>query len=62
MLMSLLGVAFGLVLLIGGGTLLVRGASHIATSLGVSPLVIGLTIVGFGTSAPELVVNVLGVL
>lgn len=62
MLVLLLGVAVGLALLIGGGTLLVRGASQIATSLGVSPLVIGLTIVGFGTSAPELVVNVLGVL
>ena len=48
----------GLVLLIAGGELLVRGAVQIATSLGVSPLVIGLTLVGFGTSTPELVTSV----
>ena len=50
----------GLILLLGGGALLVRGASDIAAGYGVSPLVIGLTVVGFGTSAPELVVNVIG--
>ncbi len=44
----------GLVLLLGGGEALVRGAVSIARRLGVSPLVIGLTLVGFGTSAPEL--------
>ena len=48
----------GLVLLIGGGELLVRGAVQVATNLGVSPLVIGLTLVGFGTSTPELVTSV----
>lgn len=48
----------GLVLLIGGGELLVRGAVGVATRLGVSPLVIGLTLVGFGTSTPELVTSV----
>jgi len=48
----------GLVLLIAGGELLVRGAVQIATGLGVSPLVIGLTLVGFGTSTPELVTSV----
>lgn len=48
----------GLILLIAGGELLVRGAVQVATSLGVSPLVIGLTLVGFGTSAPELVTSV----
>ena len=48
----------GLVLLIVGGELLVRGAVQIATGLGVSPLVIGLTLVGFGTSTPELVTSV----
>lgn len=48
----------GLVLLIAGGEMLVRGAVQIATGLGVSPLVIGLTLVGFGTSTPELVTSV----
>jgi cation:H+ antiporter len=48
----------GLVLLVAGGELLVRGAVQIATSLGLSPLVIGLTLVGFGTSTPELVTSV----
>lgn len=47
----------GLFLLVVGGDLLVRGASKIASALGVSALVIGLTIVAFGTSAPELVVS-----
>ena len=55
--LSMLGVCLGLLLLIGGGTLLVRGASEIAEKLGISPMIVGLTIVGFGTSAPELVVN-----
>ncbi len=47
----------GLALLLGGGEALVRGASGLARSLGVSPLVVGLTVVAFGTSAPELAVN-----
>lgn len=48
----------GLVLLALGGELLVRGASRLAAIAGVSPLVIGLTVVSFGTSAPELAVSV----
>ena len=48
----------GLVLLVLGGDLLVRGAVQVAGRLGVSPLVIGLTLVGFGTSMPELVTSV----
>ncbi|SDE39927.1 calcium/sodium antiporter [Limimaricola pyoseonensis] len=48
----------GLVLLVLGGELLVRGAVKVAEKLGVSPLVIGLTLVGFGTSTPELVTSV----
>ncbi|HEY8594253.1 MAG TPA: calcium/sodium antiporter [Devosiaceae bacterium] len=48
----------GLILLVFGGELLVRGAVQVATGLGVSPLVIGLTLVGFGTSTPELVTSV----
>lgn len=48
----------GAVLLIGGAELLVRGASRIAVAVGISPLVVGLTVVAFGTSAPELAVTV----
>ncbi len=47
----------GLAALYFGGGWLVRGASALARSLGVTPLVIGLTVVAFGTSMPELVVN-----
>lgn len=48
----------GFVLLVVGGDLLVRGAVRVASRFGVSPLVIGLTLVGFGTSTPELVTSV----
>lgn len=48
----------GLLLLIAGAEGLVRGASALALRLGVSPLLIGLTVVAFGTSAPELAVSV----
>jgi cation:H+ antiporter len=47
----------GLVLLVLGAELLVRGASRLAGALGISPLVIGLTVVACGTSAPELSVS-----
>ena len=50
--------ALGLVILVGGAELLVRGASRLALSFGISPLVVGLTVVAFGTSAPELAVSV----
>jgi cation:H+ antiporter len=50
-------VAAGLILLLVGGDILVRGAVSLAKHLGVSPLVIGLTIVAYGTSAPELFVS-----
>ncbi len=50
---------FGLVLLIWGAELLVRGASRLATAAGISPLVVGLTVVAFGTSSPELAVSVM---
>jgi len=52
----------GLALLLGGGNFLVTGASALARNLGVSPLVIGLTVVAFGTSAPELSINLLAAL
>ena len=57
---STLVLLLGLTMLLAGGALLVRGASEIAAEFGISPMVIGLTVVAFGTSAPELVVNVLG--
>ena len=55
-------LVLGLMLLLLGGTALVRGASAIASQHGVSPLLVGLTVVAFGTSAPELVVNIIGAL
>jgi cation:H+ antiporter len=58
MLIQLAFFAGGLVALVVGAELLVRGASRIATSFGVSPLVIGLTIVAYGTSAPEMAVSI----
>lgn len=51
-------LVIGLVCLVGGAELLVRGAAAIASRLGISPIVIGLTVVAFGTSAPELAVSV----
>lgn len=59
MLLSLLLIVIGLLLLAGGGEALVRGAVAIARHAGLTPAVIGLTIVAMGTSLPELVVSVL---
>ncbi|MDH3474331.1 MAG: calcium/sodium antiporter [Rhodospirillales bacterium] len=55
--MTYVALIAGLVLLAVGGEYLVRGAVTVARRLGVSPLVIGLTLVGFGTSMPELVAS-----
>ncbi len=55
--MTLLLFIAGLVALIIGAELLVRGASKLALSFGLTPLVVGLTIVAFGTSAPEMAVS-----
>ena len=55
--MTVLYILGGLVLLVVGGDLLVRWASRLATGLGVSSMVVGLTVVAFGTSAPELAVS-----
>ena len=56
--MTILLFIAGLGLLIVGAEALVRGASRLAATFGVSPLVIGLTVVAFGTSSPELAVSV----
>ena len=56
--MNLLITLAGIALLLVGGEGLVRGAVGIARRMGISPFIVGLTIVGFGTSAPELVVSV----
>ena len=55
---TILLILGGLVLLVVGGEFLVRGAVQLAERMGVSPLLIGLTLVGFGTSTPELVTSV----
>lgn len=49
----------GFIALIGGAELMVRGAARLATIVGISPLVVGLTVVAFGTSAPELGVSIM---
>lgn len=56
--MSTLFILAGFLLLLAGGEALVRGSVAIASKMGVSKLVIGLTLVGFGTSAPELVTSI----
>jgi cation:H+ antiporter len=56
--MSAVWFALGLVALVAGAELLVRGASKLSLSFGISPLVVGLTVVAFGTSAPEMAVSV----
>lgn len=57
MLANVLITLLGLGILVVGGDVMVRGASSVAKRFGVSPLAIGLTVVAFGTSAPELFVN-----
>ncbi|MCU0873422.1 MAG: calcium/sodium antiporter [Pirellulaceae bacterium] len=56
--LTLLLFLLGLVALVVGAEWLVRGSSRLAAAVGVSPLVIGLTVVAFGTSSPELAVSV----
>lgn len=58
MLVPLLILVAGFVLLYFGGEALVKGSSSLALRLGLSPLVVGLTVVAFGTSSPELAVSV----
>ena len=60
--MELLQVVGGLVILVIGGECLVRGAVALANKMGVPTLIVGLTIVSFGTSAPEMVISIQAVL
>ena len=55
--MGLAFVVVGLAMLVVGGELVVRGASGLALAFGISPIVVGLTVVAFGTSSPELAVS-----
>lgn len=57
MIQDIIFIILGLVTLYLGGDGLVTAASRLAASFGISPLIIGLTIVAFGTSTPELIVN-----
>ncbi|MEL7003206.1 MAG: sodium:calcium antiporter, partial [Bacteroidota bacterium] len=58
MLINIIILIVGLFVLILGGDFLVKGASSIALRSHISPLVVGLTIVAFGTSAPELLISI----
>ncbi|MDQ4076271.1 MAG: calcium/sodium antiporter [Chloroflexota bacterium] len=62
MLFDFILILFGLLTLFYGADWLVKGAARLASSFGVSPLVIGLTLVAFGTSTPELLVSILAAL
>lgn len=59
MILPIILITVGLIALVVSGNYLVKGASSIAKHFGISPIVIGLTVVAFGTSAPELIVNIL---
>lgn len=58
MVLSIVFLVIGLIILIFGGEFLVKGAVGLAKAVNISPLVIGMTIVAFGTSAPELIVSI----
>lgn len=62
MLYSFLVAGFGLVVLLLSGDFLLRGAISVSNKLGISKLIIGLTVVAFGTSAPELLISIRAVL
>lgn len=58
MIVDILLLVFGLLVLVFGGEFLVKGAVGLAKAVKISPLVIGMTVVAFGTSAPELIVSI----
>ncbi|MDN3719854.1 hypothetical protein QW131_13380 [Roseibium salinum] len=58
--MTYLAILLGLVLLVAGGDILVRGSVGLAQRFGISELLIGLVLVGFGTSTPELMTSLFG--
>ena len=60
MTLQILILIAGLFLIVGGAEILVDGSSSLARKMGISEFVIGLTIVGMGTSAPEMVVSFIG--
>lgn len=62
MTLAIIQVLGGFVLLVWGADRLVAGASATARNMGISPLIVGLTVVGFGTSAPEMVVSAVAAL
>lgn len=62
MLLNLILLIIGLAVLIAGAEILIRGSASLAKKMNIPPLVIGLTIVAFGTSAPEMTVNVFSAL
>ena len=59
MLIDGLILAVGIAVLTGGGQLFVTGSARLSRALGISPIVIGVVVIGFGTSAPEMVASVL---
>lgn len=62
MILPIVLFALGLAILIVGADIMVRGSASLAYKMKISPLIIGLTIVSFGTSAPELIVNIFAAL
>lgn len=62
MLLAFSAIIFGLILLVWSADKFVEGASSLASHFGVSPLIIGITIIGFGTSAPEILVSIIAVM
>ncbi len=62
MLIDILFLIMGLALILGGASQLTDGAASVARRLGISELTVGLTVVAFGTSAPELVISLLAAL